>query len=330
MIKRLNITVFILALLGGVSLASATSSISLEAKLDSAHLLMGKVTSLNVKLVKAANINGKLLVPIDTIAEKVEIAGALDPDTTDLGNGIQEIKQKIILQSFDSGLYTLNPVIFITETGDTVISNRSVLKVNPVNVDTLSNIHDYADVQKGETRFFDFLPDFITDYGIWIMIAVLVIIACIIVYFKYIKKGRIPLIPQKKLEPPYEQAIKRLNALRSRQLCEQGQEKEFYTALTDILRDYIDRRFNINAMEMTSTQILSALEQNETTRMPKRHMQQLLEIADFVKFAKVRPMPDDNVKAFQNALQFVEDTKPVPVDNETQDDKKLIDKNKIS
>jgi len=330
MIKRLNITVFILALLGSFSLASSASRISLEAKLDSAHLLMGKVTSLNVKLVKDADIKGELLVPIDTIAEKVEIAGALEPDTTDLGNGIQEIKQKIILQSFDSGLYTLNPVIFITENGDTVISNRSVLKVNPVNVDTLSNIHDYADVQKGETKFFDFLPDFITDYGIWIMIAVLVIVAGIIVYFKYIKKGRIPLIPHKKLEPPYEQAIKRLNALRSRQLCEQGQEKEFYTSLTDILRDYIDRRFNINAMEMTSTQILNALEQNEATRMPRRHMQQLLEIADFVKFAKVRPMPDDNVRAFQNALQFVEDTKPVSVDDETQDDKKLIDKNKIS
>lgn len=64
-------------------------------------------------------------------------------------------------------------------------------------------------------------------------------------------------------------------------------------------------------MEMTSTQILHALEHNETTRMPRRHMQQLLEIADFVKFAKVRPLPDDNVKAFNNALQFVEDTKPV-------------------
>ncbi len=317
MIKRLKIAAFSVLL---ASLAPATihaAGITLEAKLDSAHLLMGKVTTLNVRLVKKADIKGSILVPVDTIAEKVEIAGALDPDTSDLGNGIQEIKQRIILQSFDSGLYTLQPVLFVTEAGDTIISNRPVLKVNPVNVDTLANIHDYADAREGESKFFDFLPDFLTDYGIWMLIAMFVIIGGIIVYFKYLKKGRIPLIPQKKQEPPYEQAIKRLNALRVKQLCEQGREKEFYTSLTDILRDYLERRFNINAMEMTSTQILHALEHNEATRMPRRHMQQLLEIADFVKFAKVRPLPDDNVKAFNNAMQFVEDTKPVPVETGT-------------
>jgi hypothetical protein len=41
-------------------------------------------------------------------------------------------------------------------------------------------------------------------------------------------------------------------------------------------------------------------------------MQKVVEIADFVKFAKVRPLPDDNVRAWQNALQFVEETKPAP------------------
>ena len=41
-------------------------------------------------------------------------------------------------------------------------------------------------------------------------------------------------------------------------------------------------------------------------------MERVLETADFVKFAKVRPLPDDNVRAFTSAMQFVEDTKPKP------------------
>ncbi len=68
---------------------------------------------------------------------------------------------------------------------------------------------------------------------------------------------------------------------------------------------------------MTSTQIRRMLNANEETRLSKENMERVLETADFVKFAKVRPLPDDNVKAFNSAMQFVEDTKPRPVVAET-------------
>ena len=119
--------------------------------------------------------------------------------------------------------------------------------------------------------------------------------------------------------PPYERAIDELNKLRGEKLCENGQEKEFYTRLTDILRTYLHGRFGVNAMEMTSTQIRHAIQSNEETRLSKANMERVLETADFVKFAKVRPLPDDNVKAFNSAIQFVEDTKPQPVIEENAD-----------
>ncbi len=65
-------------------------------------------------------------------------------------------------------------------------------------------------------------------------------------------------------------------------------------------------------MEMTSTQIVRALRSNPETRMTADEMRAVLSIADFVKFAKVRPMPDDNAKAFAKAESFVEQTKPKP------------------
>lgn len=288
----------------------APSRTTVKTQLDSATLLMGRITGLDITIVKPQTESGYLLIPSDTLASGVEIVGESKADTQLLGNGIQEIKRQLIIQSFDSGLYTLSPILYVSATGDTSISNREVLKVVPVNVDSLQTIHDYADVQDGEKKFWDFLPDFLTDWGIWMIIAILLAVAGIVVYFRYFKNGIKNLQENKRTEPPYEQAIRRLKELKSRKLCESGREKEYYTELTDILRTYIDRRFHINAMEMTSSDILNALDKNDDTRLPKRHMKLLLEVADFVKFAAQRPLPDDNVRAYNNALQFVEDTKP--------------------
>ena len=89
-------------------------------------------------------------------------------------------------------------------------------------------------------------------------------------------------------------------------------KKEYYTELVDILRQYLQGRFGINAMEMTSSQIVRALRSNPETRMTADEMRGVLSVADFVKFAKVRPLPDDNVKAFNRATNFVDSTKPAP------------------
>lgn len=132
---------------------------------------------------------------------------------------------------------------------------------------------------------------------------------------------------QKKPEPPYDVAIAKLEQLREEQLCEQGLQKEYYTRLTDILREYLDRRFNINAMEMTSTQIRQALNNSKDEIMSKQLVEQVLEIADFVKFAKAQPLGADNIRAFEAARGFVEDTKPVELDDEKEGEK---DKNATS
>jgi hypothetical protein len=146
----------------------------------------------------------------------------------------------------------------------------------------------------------------------WYLLGIFVIAAGICAYLILTHKVEVNILPQKKRLPPDVIAINRLTALKEAQLWERGQEKEYYTQLIDILREYLQERFSINAMEMTSSQILKALQSNEETRLPHTHMQKVVEIADFVKFAKVRPLPDDNVRAWQNALQFVEETKPAP------------------
>ncbi len=304
----------------------AASEFSAKSELDSVYLLMGKQTRLHVNVVGPLSETGGI-VAIDSMWKDVEIISMGEPKINDLGNNRKELRQDIIIQSFDSGMYPLPPVIYLQE-GETIFTNRPVLKVIPVAVDSMVTVHDYADVADVNRHFFDYFPDWVTDYGAWILLTLAVIAISLFIYLKWLRKGQIPLIPAKKPVPPYQLAIQRLEELRNEHLCERGEEKEYYTRLTDILRSYLDKRFGINAMEMTSTQIKNALRSNEATRLPERYMTRILEIADFVKFAKVRPLPDDNEQAFRSAMQFVEDTKPEETPD-TDDSKPIEVNNKI-
>ena len=296
----------------------------LTVSMDSVYVLMGKLTPLRIQLVADENPTGELLIPADSICGNVEIHSESAADTSTVAPGRIEINRTLMIQSFDSGVYRLNPVKYVAG-GETIASNRLVLKVLPVPIDSLETIHDYADISDVDRKLIDYLPDFLVDYGLWILAAIVVI--ALIAWAAWYRSRRKTVAEGPKINPvsPYDEAIGGLTTLREEKLCEQGREKEYYTRLTDILRNYLQRRFNINAMEMTSTQILSTLEHNDATRLPRRYMHRVLEIADFVKFAKVRPLPDDNVQAFNSAMQFVEDTKPVPEPEKPEDEENESD-----
>ncbi len=307
MIKHLRILLLSLLFVGALPMVAQTS---LKVSLDSAYLLMGRTTPLHIELISNPKQGGHLVIPTDSMCDKVEILRYLKADTSEISGGRVEIKQDILLQSFDSGVYRLNPILYVAGK-DTIASNRLVLKVYPADVDSLETIHDYADISDIDRNFIDYLPDFVVNYGLWILALILVLGGGYYAYYIFSKKKIFAPAAEKPV-PPYEKAISALNRLNSEKLCENGQEKEYYTRLTDILRAYLQGRFGINAMEMTSTEIRNTIDANKETRLSRENMNLVLEIADFVKFAKVRPLPDDNVKAFNSAMQFVEDTKPAP------------------
>lgn len=317
MIRRL--TYFILLIFSVIDMAHAAK---ITAVLDSVTLLMGHKTTIHLEIVEPTNVEGELcLQPEQLIIPEIEVSEIVALDTIDLGNSLRQVNRDVIIQSFDSGEYII-PAIKYLSGKDTLKSNELAMKVFPVNVSHLETINPIADVEDIESKWYDFLPDFIIDYWVWILLLIVIIIVTIVVIVLLHKK-ELP-NPFKKIVPklsPYEAAMLGLNNLKEQNLCNNGQEKEYYTSLTDILRIYLQDRFGINAVEMTTTQINRALNENPETKSHKEMIRQILEVADFVKFAKVRPMPEDNVRSFNYALQFVEDTKPAPqveeVDNNT-------------
>jgi hypothetical protein len=86
--------------------------------------------------------------------------------------------------------------------------------------------------------------------------------------------------------------------------------KQYYTKLTDIVRKYLEHRFNILAMESTSDEIFDSIKDIKIIESQAQgYLENLLRLADFVKFAKAQPLPDENENSWNNAYNFVLDTK---------------------
>ncbi len=282
-------------------------NVTFKAKLDSATLLMGKTTALHLEITQDKDARG--FFPgeqLDTLNAMVEIAERPAADTIDLDNNRIQINRDLIIQSFDSGMWIIKPIPYVVN-GDTAYCNQLTLKVLPVDVSQMKDINDIKPVEEVPFNLFDWLPDY---WWAWLL-ALALIAGGIWAYRKYYKKGINPLKTIKKRLPPYEEAMINLRNLKAAQLWQQGQEKEYFTGLTDILRVYIDRRFHINAVEMTSSQIIETLKKNEETKAVNEQLEMILEVADIVKFANARPLADDNEVAYQRAVNFVEATRPV-------------------
>lgn len=323
--KRVTYTfISIVLMLSAISVNAGNTLIT--TKMDSTLLLMGKKTAIHLEIVQDKGAKGFLTNDgVDTLNAFVEVAERLHADTIDLGNNREQINRDIIVQSFDSGMYVI-PAFKYVIGKDTFLSNTLTLKVLPVKVDTLTTINDLKPVEVPPFFFTDYLPEFIVKYWWLILLIILLISGGIYAYFKWFKKGEVPFVKKQEIYiPPYDEAIMKLTQLKSEKLWEAGQDKEYYTRLTDILRNYLERRFDINAMEMTTGQIMDVLRKNEETLAVNDQLNKILEMADFVKFAKMRPLPEDNEVAYQRAVNFVNETKPVEVTPEEAIGKEVAD-----
>jgi len=109
--------------------------------------------------------------------------------------------------------------------------------------------------------------------------------------------------------PPWDQALAALDELPWREWLEAGQVKRFYYALSQVLKRYIERRFDFNAVEQTTTEILASM---RAYRTPMRdEVGRFLTGSDFVKYARTVPTDEEAQAAIEQVRDFVVRTKPV-------------------
>lgn len=318
--KLIHKSILFIALIGlffSGGKASAQNTL-LDVKVDSAAILIGEQTVLHLTVTADKNKEVQLVIPRDTLMAGVEVLDIPKADTTEIDNDRLLIKQDLLVTSFDSSLYLLPPFKVI-DGKDTVYSNQVALKVStiPVNTDKPEEFFDIKNVWKPPFVLADYYP---IIFGV--LLALFLI--CVIAYVIKRLRNRQSLIPFKKPEPklpPHEQAVKELDEIKQQKLWQQGRSKEYFTMITDTLRRYIVERFGINAMEMTSGEILDIIRKTPDASSVYDNLQQILLLSDFVKFAKMNPLPDENDLSMKNAYLFVDQTKQEVVEVAPEEEK---------
>ena len=330
--KLIKKSILLLALAGGTFLSGGKAYAQqtlVDVRVDSAAILIGEQTVLHLTVTADKDKAVQLVIPRDTLMAGVEVLEIPKADSTLIENDRLLIEQDLLVTSFDSSLYLLPPFMVI-DGADTVYSNQVALKVStvPVNADKPEEFYDIKNIWKP--------PFVLADYYPWIFGVLLTLfLICVVAYVIKRMRNRQSILPFKKPEPklpPHEQAIKELDEIKQQKLWQQGRSKEYYTLITDTLRRYIVDRFGINAMEMTSGEILDIIRKQQEATSVYESLKQIMQLADFVKFAKMNPLPDENDLSLMNAYLFINQTKeeeiPVPGEGEkAEGEVKSVEKN---
>lgn len=316
------LTLFLIALLSVTSIEA--QQVSATASLDSMVMPIGQQQKLRFEASQPKNVNLQFPIFSDTIIKNIEIIASVPADTVDHGDRISVIKDYIIT-SFDSGFYYFEPFEILVnplQDGGTVTTDPFILKVITFEVDTTQGVFDIKEPLELKYEFNEILP--------WVLgglLLVLIIVGIIYLVRQLMRKE--PILPgakPKPVEPPHIIALRELQELKEEKLWQTDRVKPFYTQLTDVLRIYMEGRFGIRAMEETSVDIIKDMKGKLADKdSAMRNLVQILQTADLVKFAKMKPLPNENDLCMMNAILFVEQTRPVEQTTLEEEKKRMED-----
>ncbi|MDF1548219.1 MAG: hypothetical protein P1P88_10385 [Bacteroidales bacterium] len=291
--------------------------IKVEAKLDSFAIELGDQVWLDLRIDQAKN--AIVLFPDikDTIIKGIEVIEKSHIDTQVIGERLLT-SQKILITAFEDSIFKIPPFAFRFGK-DTIYSNSLILSVKDVDVDSTlrakidtSQVLQIFDVKDPINTPFTFKEFFQRYYKIiLIVLGVLLIIGILIIYFvrKAANKPFIKL-PEKPKEPAHIIALKALDELKAKKLWQADKVKAYYSELTEIIRQYLEDRFQIPTFERTSYELLESIKTDNILDSDLfEKLKQTLSLADLAKFAKYKPLPDENDVCLKNSYHLVEKTK---------------------
>lgn len=286
---------------------SYSQAITVSAALDSSMMKIGeqRKIALEVKQPHSAVVYFPTINGNDTLAQGIEILKITPPDTLKSNNALT-IKQEYFITSFDTGRYVLPPFVFKSKT-QSYTTEQLFLDVITYDEDLtnaqLTGMAENYDPPFNWVRFLLYLS---------IVLGILGLGALIYYIYKVVQEMKNNQIEEEIVVDnrlPHEIALEELEKIKSDKLWQKGEVKVYYTVLTDTLRDYFTRRFNIPAMEMTSSEIIRSLKYEHDAVDAIERVREIFDISDMVKFAKMEPSQEDNEISIVNAFFIVNKTK---------------------
>lgn len=221
-------------------------------------------------------------------------------------DGRVNIEGSVILAPFEEGKYSLPPIAVArclsSGQRDTLLFKAAEFEAKTMPVDTATfQMHDIKSQMRYPVTFSEVWP--------WCAGAVaLGLLVWLIVYLvrRFLLKKKAGEVLD---EPAYIVALRELDKYRGDKFWAPEKQKSFYSGITDVLKFYIDERFGIDAPEMTTAELFSALKSSgDLTPELYADSKELFERADLVKFAKMTATDEQNAGALPLAVRFVTST----------------------
>ncbi len=254
--RRLLISIFIFT--AGAAFLCA-QDVRVTAAFDTTSIYIGDQVNYTVTVEQPAGLVLGLKPLKDTLCKNIEILAGPVTDSTILSSGRLKFESRYLVTSFDSGIYVIPP--FYAEISDAggikrFHSDYSFLEVIRVKIapqDTTAKIFDIIKPYKAPVTLGEILP--------WVLLAAVVaaLIWGVVILFRRFKRSKKE--PEEIInpDPAHVIAFRELEKLKAEQLWQKGEVKPYYSRLTEIVRQYLENRYTVYSLEMTTSETLEAL-----------------------------------------------------------------------
>lgn len=292
------------------ALSAGGQDIKVSASFDTSRIFIGDQVHYTITIERPSDLSVSIKTLRDTLCKNVEIVSGPSVDSLLMQDNKLKIIRKYLVTSFDSGFYQVPPVYAEIKDASGIkryYSDYSPLQVMRVKIappDTTAKIFDIIKPYKAPVTLGEIIP--------WLIIALIAAALAwgAILLFRRFKKNKSVDEPVRSPDPAHLIAFRELEKLKEEQVWQKGELKHYYTRLTEILRQYLENRYGVCSLEMTTSETLEALvktgfRKDESYTLLKT----ILNGSDLVKFAKYKPDPAENEEHFSNSWKFVENTK---------------------
>ncbi len=300
--------------------SAGAQSVQAVSSLQTDSILIGEHLTYTLDFKMPLDFTVEWPVWKDTLAEGLEILQVGEVQEKLLGREEQKwLRQELLITAFDAGTYSIPGIELSFSPGDDSVvfhaqTNPLLLQVHTVQIDTTQTFKPIKGPVDAPIGFWEVFPWVIGVLGFLFLILLVVWF-----FWRRGNKEEPEIVVEKPGIPPHIIALDRLEALRQQKLWQAGKLKEYHSSLSEIVRAYIDGRFGVHAIEMTTDEILAAVDMLSINQDACAKLGRALQLGDMVKFAKAEPSGLENDLCLSHIVDFVNESHGMALE-ETDDD----------